>query len=522
VRERFAQSKFYDDSYQGAGTTSALSAASTTPTVTVSRASTARVELCDVSNDGLSALLGRLLASYSCDQDLETHKAPRIDNSDPYKVALLVNGRILQNIIVDTGCEMVVVGRAAARQAGIRPSMMRSGAIALWCADERVTKAFDRTADPIPFVFNPGTEDETTVMAQVVVTNSTANTMLLGISVIGKIALVPNPYKGTLKYYVDWETQGLRSAHLACVFDVELGRLERKSVRSTACEEVYIGSALVMPIVDMPRNKFECWANRLHYQDYHIQFVKELALSCSQLALTALKGIEATPALISLDRYRDLRPLNQDLIAIVESAMNQGLIVVELCGGILSATEALIRTGIKIQKLHACEIDPEARTLAAARLQVLSKMFPELLPSEAFASGFSFLPQDIALIKQEHVQKLGPVDLIICGFPCQGFSRATRRAQGLRDPRSSIFFDMVNLIHKITYTHGNCGWLIENVDATDHRNALVREEYNQVVKGILGPGDAFDAVAVGSYAHKFRRFWTNLISTTLLHSMVEK
>ena len=87
----------------------------------------------------------------------------------------------------------------------------------------RVTKAFDRTIDPIPFVFNPGTEDETTVMAQVVVTNSEADTMLLGMSVIGKIGLVPNPYKGTLKYYVDWETQGSRSAHVACVFDVELG-----------------------------------------------------------------------------------------------------------------------------------------------------------------------------------------------------------------------------------------------------------------------------------------------------------
>jgi uncharacterized protein YlxP (DUF503 family) len=294
---------------------------------------------------------------------------------------------------------MVVVGRAAARQAEIRPSMMRSGAVALRCADDRVTKAFDRTINPIPFVFNPGTKDETSVMAQVVVTNSAADTMLLGMSVIGKIGLVPNPYKGTLKYYVGWETQGSRSAHLACVFDVELGRTERKSVRSTACEEVYNKSALVMPIVDMPRNKFECWANRLHYQDYHRQFVRELALSCSQLALTALEEIKATPSLILLDGYQDLRPLNHDLIAIAEPAMNQGLVVVELCGGILSATEALIWTGIKIQQLYVCEIDPEARTLAAARLQVLSKMFSELLPLEAFASCFSFLPQDIALIK---------------------------------------------------------------------------------------------------------------------------
>ena len=138
--------------------------------------------------------------------------------------------------------------------------------------------------------------------------------------------------------------------------------------------------------------------------------------------------MEAKPPLISLEGYRDLRPLNQDIVDITEPVMGQGVVVVELCGGILSATEALIRTGVKVRQLYVCEIDPEARALAHARLKVLSKMFPELLPPEAFACCFTFLPQDIALIKPEHVRKLGHVDLIICGFPCQGFSRAARRA----------------------------------------------------------------------------------------------
>jgi site-specific DNA-cytosine methylase len=108
--------------------------------------------------------------------------------------------------------------------------------------------------------------------------------------------------------------------------------------------------------------------------------------------------------------------------------MGQGLIVVELCGGILSATEALLRTGVKICELHICEIDPEARALAAARLEMLSKTFPKFLAPKAFARCFSSLPQDIASIKHKHIRELGPVDLIICGFPCQGFSRASRRA----------------------------------------------------------------------------------------------
>jgi site-specific DNA-cytosine methylase len=126
-------------------------------------------------------------------------------------------------------------------------------------------------------------------------------------------------------------------------------------------------------------------------------------------------------------------------------------------------------------------------------------MFPKLLPSEeAFARCFSVLPHDISLIKYRHIKELGPVDLIICGFPCQGFSRATRNTQRLRDPRSSIFFDMVNIIHEITYENGNCRLIIENVNASDHRNSFVREEFNQVVKGVLGTRYAFDAVAVGS------------------------
>jgi hypothetical protein len=43
---------------------------------------------------------------------------------------------------------------------------------------------------------------------------------------------------------------------------------------------------------------------------------------------------------------------------------------------------------------------------------------------------------------------------------------------------------MVNLIHEITYGHGKCGWVMENIDASNHNNELVRTGFNQVVKGI--------------------------------------
>jgi hypothetical protein len=227
--------------------------------------------------------------------------------------------------------------------------------------------------------------------------------MLLGMNVIGKFGLVSNPYKGTIKYYVDWEIRGPRLAYRACVFDVELGGKKRKSVRSTACEEVDSRAAFAMHMMAMPKNDFEFWANRLQYQYYYRQLVDELSNTFSQLALSSLKELKTKPSRISLEGYRDLRPLNQDIVNIIEPLMGQGLIVVELCGEILSATEALLRTRVKIRELHVCEIDSAARSLAVARLEMLSKTFPELLAPKAFARCFSSLPHDIALIKHKHV-----------------------------------------------------------------------------------------------------------------------
>jgi hypothetical protein len=78
----------------------------------------------------------------------------------------------------------------------------------------------------------------------------------------------------------------------------------------------------------------------------------------------------------------------------------------------------------------------------------------------------------------------------------------------MKDPRSVVLLEMIHLVQLIIRRHGNCGWMFENVDVTDHPDLMVRQEYNEVVKGALGQGIAFDAVAVHSYAHRYRRFWT--------------
>ena len=55
---------------------------------------------------------------------------------------------------------------------------------------------------------------------------------------------------------------------------------------------------------------------------------------------------------------------------------------------------------------------------------------------------FGRLPRNITLINEEEFWRLGPVDLVIAGWPCQGHSRA-RASQRLEDPRSSLIWDLI-------------------------------------------------------------------------------
>jgi site-specific DNA-cytosine methylase len=147
-------------------------------------------------------------------------------------------------------------------------------------------------------------------------------------------------------------------------------------------------------------------------------------------------------------------------------------------------------------------------------------VFPELLQPAALEGFHSFLPQNVELIEKSHVLAIEKPELIVAGFPYQGFSRASGQAQGLADPRAHLLTKALRVIHLIHWRRGHCGCLIENVDATDHPIDSVRRDFNKVVKRLLGEGVAYDAISVGSYAHRYRRYWQNLILGPLLVTIV--
>jgi hypothetical protein len=134
--------------------------------------------------------------------------------------------------------------------------------------------------------------------------------------------------------------------------------------------------------------------------------------------------------------------------------------------------------------------------------------FPQQFTTTAWKASFTFLPSDIQLIQKKHMELLGPVDLIISGWECQGFSVATF-GKGLSDTRSGFFMDMVRLITWAQSISPTLGYVIENTLSQLDQREKVQEHYT-LVRHYLGEPLLLDATQCGSYAHRLCNWWINL------------
>jgi site-specific DNA-cytosine methylase len=74
------------------------------------------------------------------------------------------------------------------------------------------------------------------------------------------------------------------------------------------------------------------------------------------------------------------------------SKKGPGLVVLELFSGIMATTEALVRCGVKVRKVYACEIESKTREVAQRRLTTLFTIRPEHLSREAIHGAHTYLP----------------------------------------------------------------------------------------------------------------------------------
>jgi hypothetical protein len=281
-------------------------------------------------------------------------------------------------------------------------------------------------------VFNPKTPDKTKVLSHVIVVNTENADTLLGMSVLGKIGLTANPYKGRVKYYVNWKEPNARKAYLKSTSHVDRPLPAFAAFSSGQVIEVVNAASAVQ----LPHNGFATTSTQFRLRAHRSQLTPKLTslMYRSKQALTVSESAQPRAA----DPYGHLKPLNAHLVDIfsMPAAQEEGLVVVKLFSGISATTEALLRAGVKIKKLYCCKIDPKARAVTKLRASDWLQVFPELLQPAALEGFYSFLPQNVELIGNSHVLAMEKPDLIVAGFPCQGFSRESGQARGLADPRA--------------------------------------------------------------------------------------
>lgn len=161
--------------------------------------------------------------------------------------------------------------------------------------------------------------------------------------------------------------------------------------------------------------------------------------------------------------------------------MNEkGITVLSLFDGMSCGQIALREAGIKVNKYFASEIDKHA-------IKQTQHNFPDTV--------------QLGSVTGVRAADLPPIDLLIGGSPCQGFSFAGKQLN-FNDPRSVLFFEYVRILREIQEYNPGVLFLLENV--------RMRRECEQVITEQLGLEPVVINSALVSAQNRVRLYWTNI------------
>jgi site-specific DNA-cytosine methylase len=210
------------------------------------------------------------------------------------------------------------------------------------------------------------------------------------------------------------------------------------------------------------------------------------------------------------------------------AAEQEGVVVMELFGGMCAGLEMCLRNGLRVKRYLYCDSDSKVRMLAASRVERLSARYPHLLPRESYQGAFKALPQDVRQLKSEHLVEAGARDgsqwFVIGGWECQDLSPAGK-GRGLLGDRSSTFYDAVGITGALQQLQPQRppAFLWENTAFQFNWNSqrVAKEDFSTVCRA-MGYPVCLDAAQFGSRAHRSRNFWTNLADVDLVEAVSRK
>lgn len=151
--------------------------------------------------------------------------------------------------------------------------------------------------------------------------------------------------------------------------------------------------------------------------------------------------------------------------------------VLSLFDGMSCGRIALDRAGIKVDNYFASEIKKHA-------IKVAQHNYPDTIQLG-----------DVTKIKSDNLQS---IDLLIGGSPCQDFSVASKKREGLTGEKSSLFFEYLRLLEECKPRY----FLLENV--------VMTEENKGILSGYLGVEPIYIDSIDFTFQTRKRNYWTNI------------
>ena len=252
-------------------------------------------------------------------------------------------------------------------------------------------------------------------------------------------------------------------------------------------------------------------------------------------ALDALSGVVPTPpqqltriAFADAHGVHPATAIDTSLVpnAFFTAAEGEGIVLVELFGGLCAGLHMCLANQVKIKSYLYCDIDPAARKVAGMTVSKALGQYPDLLPFSATVHTFTALPQDVKQITTDTLLQAGALAgdqwMVVAGWECQDLSPAGK-GRGLDGPRSSTFFDVVRILGALQQLQCQMppAYLLENSPLQHNwRSKRVRmRDYPRVVAAI-GKPVTFDAAQFGSRAHRVRNYWTNICDANQFNALL--
>ena len=170
--------------------------------------------------------------------------------------------------------------------------------------------------------------------------------------------------------------------------------------------------------------------------------------------------------------------------------------VLSLFDGISCGQVALDRAGIKIDNYYASEIKKHA-------IRVTQKHFPNTIQ---IGDVTKVKYKDGILYTENGVFKVGKINLLIGGSPCQNFSVARAcmyEIDGLKGDKSKLFYEYLRILKEVNPDY----FLLENVK-------MKKESYEELNSYLGVKGIPINSELV-SFQKRPRIYWSNIPNITI-------